>query len=285
MGGANSVGAEGSTAFGMSQGTGDHLAGPSGVAYRAVDGGLMVVHGDDEFVVPLEGWSMEEVGSIVSSIQQGGWSPFHEVMALMPQNQGCPRRPVASENRMLPQGSVSYGSDREAGNSSASSHSMGAVGGPEDQTTSDDEELPDLEPLRPSEPSAGGDTLEAAIWMIVMVHLALGSLSVFRACCGAVLALVLSQGSSFQGSTGITDETVQVSLHGGGNFGIELGLFLCLALCLHRVGVLIQGLSASWDSVSVWISRVVGFFGWFLLCCLGCVVLLRHREGLLWTRV
>ena len=52
-----------------------------GISYRAVDGALVVVHMDDESWVPLPGWSLEEVGSIVVSIQRGNWSFFHEVMS------------------------------------------------------------------------------------------------------------------------------------------------------------------------------------------------------------
>ena len=50
------------------------------VRYRAEDEALMVVYGDDELRVPLPGWSLEEVHSIVVSIQEGDWSYFREAL-------------------------------------------------------------------------------------------------------------------------------------------------------------------------------------------------------------
>ena len=41
----------------------------------------MVVYADDELRVPLPGWSLEEVHSIVRSIQEGDWSYFHEALS------------------------------------------------------------------------------------------------------------------------------------------------------------------------------------------------------------
>ena len=70
------------------------------VAYQAVEAGLMVSYGDTELHIPLPGWSLEEVGSIVVSIQRGDWTYFHEVNhyhegQVSEGNQHLPRREVA----------------------------------------------------------------------------------------------------------------------------------------------------------------------------------------------
>ena len=56
--------------------------GVASVAYRAVDGGLVVIYGDTKLHMPLPGWSLEQVGSIIVSIQMGGWTYLHDTMAL-----------------------------------------------------------------------------------------------------------------------------------------------------------------------------------------------------------
>ena len=54
---------------------------PVPVRFRAEDGALMVLCGDDELRIDLPGWNLEEVQSIVQSIEEGDWTHFHEVMA------------------------------------------------------------------------------------------------------------------------------------------------------------------------------------------------------------
>ena len=86
---------------------------PPVVANRAVDGALIVVHLDDELRVPLPGWSMEEVGSIVQSIQQGDWRSFYEVMSWsQPSVVDSSTSPVRSENLGLADGEMAYGLDQ-----------------------------------------------------------------------------------------------------------------------------------------------------------------------------
>ena len=60
---------------------GGHMTGPGGVRYRAEDGFLVVVYCDDEMRIPLEGWSFEEIYSVVRSIQEGNWDYFREALA------------------------------------------------------------------------------------------------------------------------------------------------------------------------------------------------------------
>ena len=55
---------------------------PGGVRYRAEEGCLIVVYCDDEMRIPLEGWSSEEVYSVVRSIQEGSWDYFREALVL-----------------------------------------------------------------------------------------------------------------------------------------------------------------------------------------------------------
>ena len=75
---------------------------PGGVRYRAEDEALIVVHADDELRIPLVGWSLEEVVSIVRSIQEGDWSFFHEVMAFQGNSEiGVQTRPVARDSSMM----------------------------------------------------------------------------------------------------------------------------------------------------------------------------------------
>ena len=82
---------------------------PNSVAYRAIDGGLIVIHLDDELFIPLPGWSLEEVGSIVEGIRVGNWSLFHQVMTLGSTQIDYQVGPIAEGNRGLPSGSISYG--------------------------------------------------------------------------------------------------------------------------------------------------------------------------------
>ena len=92
------------------------------MGYRAVDGALVVVYGDDELVVPLPGWSFEEVGSIVDSIRLGDWSRFHQVMSWGTSQVPWHRGPIAPENLGLQGGEIAYGSDSDFG-------SFGPLGG------------------------------------------------------------------------------------------------------------------------------------------------------------
>ena len=80
-----------------------------GTSYRAVDGGLVVVHGNRELVVPLQGWSLEVVWSIVRSIQDGDWRHFHEAMAMGNAPEGVVTRPIDPQNEGLGHGQVAIG--------------------------------------------------------------------------------------------------------------------------------------------------------------------------------
>ena len=68
-----------------------------GPSYRATDGALLVIHEDNELVVPLPGWSLEEVWSIVLSIQQNDWTPFHDMMGIVGMHEGVTTTPVPPE--------------------------------------------------------------------------------------------------------------------------------------------------------------------------------------------
>ena len=78
-------------------------------SYRAVDGGLVVVHGNRELNVPLQGWSLEEVWSIVRSIHVGDWRHFYEVMAMGSAPEGVVIRPIDPQNEGLGHGHVAIG--------------------------------------------------------------------------------------------------------------------------------------------------------------------------------
>ena len=103
-----------------------------GVGYRAVDGALVVVYGDEELWVPLLGWSLEEVGSIVDSIRSGDWTRFHEVVSWGSSQLPWRCGPVAPENADLPEEEIAYGSDQASGSlwgGSCVSTQRGASGG------------------------------------------------------------------------------------------------------------------------------------------------------------
>ena len=229
---------------------------PQGVAYRAVDGGLIVVCGGSEFLVPLEGWSMEEVGSIVVSIQQADWIVFHDVMSWSLESQVGLGRPVSRENQALQGGSVSYGSTQEV---CSSLQPAGNVN-PEIEEPSelaptvgsdDSEVLPDLEPLHPVVSPVNQEALRAACWFIAIVHLALGSLSLVGACRGAIVALAsLSDERSF-GLDAALIEAVQAPSLGIGDLGVWLFLFAWLTSCWHQLGAMLEGLDVSWEFVLV----------------------------------
>ena len=152
---------------------------PLSVAYRAVDGALIVVYGEEELRVELPGWTMEEVHSIVESIQLGDWTPFHEVMSweatssqvdwsvssVSPQNFGLEPGEIAV-------GSEGFGisSDLQGFNSRGS-----LVEGPaqeeqealasRDVSESTEGELPELEPIHAqSEGTAMAELLEQIGW-------------------------------------------------------------------------------------------------------------------------
>ena len=181
--GADSMGDDSHGTPNVSQGAMERSTNPEGVAYRAVDGGLLVVCGAREFFVSLEGWSMEEIGSIVTSIQVGEWSTFYEMISGSVPSQELRTQPISSENRGLPEGSVSYGSDQMA--PAISTAGLGESPGIDDSMglalESEEEEIPPLEPLLPHEPAIEHENLGAALWIFVVVLLAVGSLSLIRA--------------------------------------------------------------------------------------------------------
>ena len=57
------------------------LPATAGLAYAAEDGCLVVTYVDDVNRVPLPGWTVEEVETIVQGLQTGDWSLFQEMMA------------------------------------------------------------------------------------------------------------------------------------------------------------------------------------------------------------
>ena len=54
--------------------------GPVGLTYVAQEEGLMVIYVDDAFTVPLPGWTVGEVGTVVQGLQTGDWGLFQEMM-------------------------------------------------------------------------------------------------------------------------------------------------------------------------------------------------------------
>ena len=256
LGGADSMGDDHSVDLGMGQDAEVALTTPQGVAYRAVDGGLIVVSRGTEFLIPLEGWSMEEVGSIVLGIQSGDWTVFHQAMSMGPSSsRERPGQCVSDENRGLLQGSISYGSDRRELRKSTEPVEISANGTIEEcsQSASESDELPDLEPLSTCVSTGGSETLEAAIWMVVIVHLALGSLFALGVCQRAVVAWMSQDEGSCQSFVELSPTAVQAQPSGLEHIGVQVGLFVWLASCWHRLGGILMGMDASWESVVVWI--------------------------------
>ena len=204
----------------------------SSVAYRAVDGGLFVVYADDELFVPLEGWSLEEVGSIVESIRSGDWSLFHEVMALGSSNVSCCVGPIADGNHDLPEGTVAYGSTDE--------QPQGA------EESSESESLPDLEPLHPEQGDWVPEGATMAIWFGALAVLTLGSISLADWCLNGPPRFV---SADFRGESRVcqlTNGVTGVSVGGEVYWGwVTFGLvFAWVFSCWHRFWFVVVGLDS-----------------------------------------
>ena len=77
--------------------------------YRAVDGALIVILGDEELCVDLPNWNLEEGHSVVRSIQLGDCSVFHEAMALGATQVGWSIGSASSHNQGIPPGEIAIG--------------------------------------------------------------------------------------------------------------------------------------------------------------------------------
>ena len=240
------------------------IVGPpfSPVAYRAVDGGLVVVCDGRELFVPLPGWTLEQVGSIVESIRQGDWRVFHEVLYVVPPPADYRYGPVSAENFGLGRGAMAYGSD-----SVPETHAMvdfvaedpvSSPGGGGSQVSELSEEPPPLEWLGEGAESPGSTGWGAAIWGLMIWVLSLGSAaSVEWFAHGPPGFLV----NGFQGSSQ-SCFTVDRSGIGQPEEGTIAGWLTSMVVLVgfasfwHRFGVLWGGVSCNHAEVSLWLPGV-----------------------------
>ena len=229
------------------------------VAYRAVDGALIVVYGTEELRVELPGWAMEEVHSIVESIQLGDWTPFHEVMSW----EGTTSQvdwnlsEVSSENLGLEPGEIAVGSqgfgvvsDLQGFNSRGSliedpvQEEHGVLAG--NEALSDPED--DLRQLEPLEEPTDAPVLALLLerigcigWLVVSSCFLVGFFVLFR----LLLVLVWSVGRmGFLGEAEVNRQEVDFPFdwfRGADGPGVAVGVVWLVSI-LHRLGVTLYGL-------------------------------------------
>ena len=137
-------------------------AAPGGVRYRAEEGCLVVVYGDDEMRVPLDGCSFEEVYSVVRSIQEGNWDYFRQALALGGSSEIAVEYHQLASNfpmRTVPPNGIFIGPvgelEAETSSQEAGDESLGGSDSPAD--------LPDLEDLQDSEDQLWSPTIGSVV--------------------------------------------------------------------------------------------------------------------------
>ena len=238
--------------------------GVTNVAYRAIDEGLVVI-GERELHILLPGWSLEEVGSILLSIQRGDWTYFHEVMTGA-SGAHYHEGQVSEGNQHLPPGEIAYGLlegqqaawEPQTVENPEQSDLVPESGKLDVETDSgDSEDIPPLEYLPDSEPNEARACLEATLWMGIVCVLTLGSLVVLGAV-GLFSGHVPGVSTSQQGSNSERQQ-IPVPSHNEPMFqGLSMGSVVAwVASGWHRLGVIVSGFDAQRDALVVFVPGTI----------------------------